>query len=697
MTFSLKNLLRIKSIKKNFLLLSIVTIVVLSISYAMSSSLEGKYNELLSIEIIDRNGVTIHKEPNSKGHYSSYLNAYPENVTNLVVQKEDRFFYVHPGVNPISIVRASIRSLTGGNTSGASTITQQVTKILLGNEQNRTILHKLTELVYALSLEIHLSKEEILTMYLNSAFLGNQAQGFEQASLLYFDMPISVLPDEDVVRLIATLSNPSNNHPWEKQSQEITEIIGKNLSVQIGSSSPSLVTSNSFNDVVSFELKNMLPNCASPCITTLDTEITEKLRTELALSVERFSHLRVTQGAIVVMHAKTGEIIAVVGSPNPHSNKPGNQINMATAPRPIGSTVKPFIYAKGFEKGLRPYTKVTDREYKYPVITGFPIYPKNYDGTYQGEVTLHEALSNSLNVPTVKVLEYVGLNSFYEFLIDDLAFEPITDIRSYAYGIALGGLEMDALTLTHFFSVFPNEGILIPLTLQKNVVYKAPQSNISTERVVFEKQHIDLTTKILADRDTGVAQFGLKSNLNVPYHSYAVKTGTSRDFHDSWTVGYTPDFVIGVWLGNAENEPLIRLSGQSGAGHVWKRAMDILINSEYSSNQTFNFDTLQEFSADGVTTFGLSGDNFKSLESKLIDTALIRKPHDGDVFLFSTDATIQLVGNTSLEWRINGSVIGTGIELAWQPPQKGTYTITANNKTGDKETVIVSFTDSETL
>ncbi len=674
-------------------------ILILGIIYVISffavGNLKNQYETLNSSSVYDRNGIIIHKTINEKGHYSEYLNMYPETVKSLVITKEDRFFKWHPGFNPISIVRASLHKIKGGSLSGASTITQQVTKILLGNEQDRSVSHKLSELFYAIALEIHLTKDEILTMYLNTAFLGNQAQGFNQASLLYFDTPIIELPKEDLVRLIATLSNPSNNNPWKKDNQYFTESIGTKLAVEISSSSPSLLPSNSFNDTTSFELSSLQFECLGSCTTTLDAELTKKLRKELQINIEQFSDLGVTHGAIVIIHAPTNELLAMVGSPNPQSSAEGNKINMAIAPRPIGSTIKPFIYAKGFERGLRPYTKVTDREYKYPVITGFPIYPKNYDGTYQGDITLHTALSNSLNVPTVKVLEYIGLNSFYEFLLESLLFEPINNIDSYAYGIALGGLEMDLLTLSHYFSIFPNEGQLLPLTIEKGSVYKTPQSNIISTLPVFEKQYTDLVTKILADRDSGVAQFGLKSNLNVPYHSYAVKTGTSRDFHDSWTIGYTPDFVVSVWLGNAENKPLIRLSGQSGAGSVWKRAMDIALNSKYCSDTSFDYSTLAEYETSNSISYGLLGDDFESTQTKLIDTALIRKPHDGDVFLFTHDATIQLVGNTTLEWTINGTSIGRSEEVAWQPIQAGTYTITAKSDNGDQETVIVSFVDSE--
>jgi membrane carboxypeptidase/penicillin-binding protein PbpC len=595
----------------------------------------------------------------------------------------------------MSVFRAGIATLSGNSFEGVSTITQQLVKVLLNHEQERTFFNKLQESFFAVSLELFRSKEDILKMYINSIYLGNQAQGFNQASQLYFGTSIANLNEEDTLRLVATIGNPSLNHPWSSNNQARTELLANIFDVQISTTSPALLNQNSFSQIGSFELDTLGVKCRKSCQTTLDIELTETLREELRQSVERFAPLNVTHGAVVVIHIPSNSLLAIVGSPDPYRDKAGNQINMALEARPVGSTIKPFIYTKGFEQGLRPYSKVNDREYKYPIINGFPIYPKNYDGSYQGDVTLHYALSNSLNVPTVKVLEYVGLNSFYDFLLTDFSFEPIVDIRTYAYGIALGGLEMDLLTLTHFFSVFPNSGVLNPITVGSATLLKAPQADIQVPNNVFAPEHVALTTKILSDRDTGADQFGLKSNLHVPYHSYAVKTGTSRDFHDSWTVGYTPDFVVGVWIGNAENKPLVRLSGESGAGFLWKRAMDIVLNSKYESGNKFDLTSIHTFSKDNTLQYGLADDDISYRENLLTDLALIRKPHDGDVFLFEENSVVQLVANTSVEWNINGSNIGTAPELSWRPDKPGTYAITALQNSEKKETVLVSFQESE--
>ncbi|MCK4891864.1 MAG: hypothetical protein KAS78_04305, partial [Candidatus Pacebacteria bacterium] len=346
-----------------------------------------------------------------------------------------------------------------------------------------------------------------------------------------------------------------------------------------------------------------------------------------------------TNGSIVVIKLPENEILSVIGSPDPKIPSYGYQINMAKKTRPIGSAVKPFIYLKGFEKGLRPYTIVEDKEYKYIIGTGFAFYPKNYDYEYRGKVSLHYSLTNSLNVPTVKVLEYAGLDDFYNFLLEDLEFDPVQDIENYQLGIALGGLEMDLLSLSYYFTIFPSEGILTPLKIYNNkkesesfedsesdFTYQT-NTNFSQNKRIADEEYIQLINKVLSDRKTGIEQFGMNSNLNLFQDNYAVKTGTSRDFCDSWTIGYTPDFLVGVWVGNSDNTPMDGISGQSGAGRIWNEAMNLLINSEYNKKTPFEFDLIKEFYKDENIEYGLFEDNYEENKTLLQDDSLILNPH----------------------------------------------------------------------
>ena len=186
-------------------------------------------------------------------------------------------------------------------------------------------------------------------------------------------------------------------------------------------------------------------------------------------------------------------------------------------------------------------------------------------------------------------------------------------------------------------------------------------------------------SRVLSDRITGVEQFGLASNLNLFQHNYAVKTGTSRDYHDSWTVGYTPDFLVVTWLGNVENTPLKRITGQSGAGAIWNDSMELLLNSEYNKETPLAFDKTQDVVINGSIDFGLPGDVITEHRNLLRDDVLILSPQQGDTFLLETQTDIPLVSQQNVSWYANDQYLGQGTKLSFLPPLSGNYTIKAVN------------------
>jgi membrane carboxypeptidase/penicillin-binding protein PbpC len=670
----------------------IVLFSILTLLWNLNRSLLDQYASLESTIMKDRHGEIIHISQNSKGNYAQYLDDLPPRFKELLRQKEDRFFYLHLGVNPLSVVRASARLIRKGTMGGSSTITEQLAKNLLGNEQHRSISNKLKEYAYTISLEIFLTKPQILLMYANTAYLGNQIQGFAEGSEVYFGKKLETLNDSELIVLLATLSSPSSQNPWRKENLQAARALASRLDVPF-SEDAVMITKNNYvhTSETYFELKSFSTPCSKTCLTTIDMPLTEKLREILRRNVDKGDEYGLRNGAIAVIKVPENELIALVGSPNTTNNSNGNLINMALEPRPIGSTAKPFIYLKGFEKGLRPYTLVDDREYKYPIATGFPLYPKNYDGTYRGLVTLHESLSNSLNVPAVKTLEYVGLPEFYDFLERDLSFMPLRELESYQFGIALGGLEMDPLTLAHYLSIFPQNGILKPLKLytrSDNEHYvHTPMSAHASEKKIASPEHVELVTRVLNDRKTGVEQFGLKSNLNLSQSNYAVKTGTSRDYHDSWTIGYTPDFVVVVWAGNAENEPLRHVTGQSGAGKIWNESMELLFNSEYNKRTPFSFSKTKGVYMGNSIDFGLPEDNMEDHRNLLEDGKLIITPHEGDTLRFEGNMVVPLTSRKNLEWYDKGRLLGSGNLVEFRPFRPGTYSIKAYDSQHRSETV----------
>jgi membrane carboxypeptidase/penicillin-binding protein PbpC len=362
---------------------------------------------------------------------------------------------------------------------------------------------------------------------------------------------------------------------------------------------------------------------------------------------------------------------------------------MALRARPIGSTLKPFIYGLAIEKGARPYTLLDDREYRFDIDTGFAFYPKNYDGIYRGPVTLNYALSNSLNVPAVRALQFDGVDAFGKWMQETLGFVSRQPMETYELGVALGGLEMHPLLLANFFTVFPRGGMLYPLSLGGDTPLTIPmlRSNEMPRRV-FTSTTSAIVTRMLADRLLGVEQFGLEGNLNLPFKEYAVKTGTTYDYHDSWAVGYTPDVVAVVWVGNSDNKPMNRLSGARGAGKIWNDVMNLLAARGDIVPHAFEHAPFMDVVTPEGLSFGLPGDDIESarllMASKSEETIL--EPHDGDVLKFERGMSVPLRSRIPYAWSLGGNPLGSGSEVFWEPARPGNYRLEARRSDGSGTT-----------
>jgi len=629
-------------------------------------------------EIIkDRNNIVIKINSNNRGDYSENINFLPKEFTKALINKEDKTFYFHPGINLKSTIRAFFNYFVTHKRTASSTITQQLAKILLSQENERTFNNKIKELFYTLSLESYLTKTEILQMYENSIYFGNNIEGIKLASVYYFNTTPELLNKEQINALLTTMPNPARFNPFaENNKPEEISKLKLNFKKYI----------NNNNNY--FELQSLINNNKDKSIkTTIDSPLTDKLREILNRNLESLSSKKATNGAIIVLKYPENEVLSIVGSPDPKSTKNGAQIDMATQSRPIGSTIKPFIYVKGFEKNLRPYTNVEDKEYKYLINDNFAFYPKNYDYQYRGLVNLHYSLSNSLNVPTVKVLEYYGVNNFYNLLTKDLEFKPTQDISNYQLGIALGGLEMDLMTLSYYFSIFSQNGNLLPLKLFDNNPINLNTTNFNQNKKISEGKYIELINKILSDRKTGVDQFGSVSDLNIEGANYAVKTGTSREFHDSYTIGYTKDFLVAVWVGNSNNTAMDEVSGQTGAGRIWHEAMNILINSEYNKKSKFEFNNIKEYNKDNNIEYGLASDDYNKFKNLLTNDSMILKPHNNDEFELESTTQIPLQSDSVIKWYINNEYQSTSKEYIFKPETTGLYKIKAIDENEKQEEI----------
>lgn len=676
-------------LKKSFLAFFILLLAgFFLLLFHLQKNLLIAYEEGESARILDRNGKEIALLPNKRGNYSRYLDEVPLRFKELLIKKEDRFFYWHFGFNTFSIYQAALSRLGVFERRASSTITQQLVKILLEKEKERNLKNKIIEAFYALSLEIYQPKDKILKMYINSVYLGNKNQGIAEASKDYFGVSAEMLSDGQILQLLATISNPNEQNPDKPTNERTALFLGRNLKLQENllmddnlSVRENMENYSRFSKSY-FEAANFLDKDLKNSGLTLDEEFSQRVRELVKRNIDYLKEKNARNAAVVIVKLPENEILALVGSPDPYSFEEGYKINMSEEPRAIGSTIKPFIYLKTFEKGLRPYTLVEDREYKYITALGFPLYPKNFDYKYRGEVNLHYALSNSLNVPAVKVLEYMGLESFYKFLEEDLGFKPIQDWNNYQLGIALGSLEMSLLDLAKYFTLFPNNGVLREL--------KIYQSEVLQEKAISKPEYIQLINKILSDRATGIEQFGLRSDLNLFQKNYAVKTGTSRNFKDSWVVGFTPDFLVGVWVGNADNSPTQAVSGQLGAGKIWADAMELLLNSGYNKKTPFSFDLIEEFRDEENIEIGLKGDDFEKSKNALKENFLILNPHEGDIFLLEKKTKIIMEAKEDVSWFVNQKLLGQGKKIIFAPADKGKYQISAKNSRGAEELISIS-------
>jgi len=642
-----------------------------------------EYASLASEVTYDRTGQVVRIALNPYEQVCMFATTYPEQLSSLVLQKEDEWFYYHPGVHIFRIVRVAVDYVKNKPHGGASTITQQLAKTLLHTSDERTLRNKLYELGVALALELHHTKDDILVMYLTTVPLGGNIQGFPAAARAYFNKQVAELNENEILQLISALSNPNSARPLTDsnfaQALELAHTLDAVMPLQTASTSQK-------SDNAWLELSDLLLGCES-CTATIDLDLTRRIRNILANHIERGEEYGITHGAVVVIDVRTGEILSLVGSPAPDTEREGMRINMALETRPVGSTIKPFLYLLGFTKGLRPYTRVEDREYKFEIETGFPLYPKNYDGTYHGTVTLEESLANSLNVPTVEVQRFNTSEDTYAYFENILGFSPRQSWDAYGYGIALGGLELDLLTLTHSFTALANRGVLHRLISGHTPngsphYFTPPHSVLREDTVIANPEEVALVNSILTDRTAGVEQFGVAGSLQLTRDGYGVKTGTSRDYHDSWTVGYTGDFAVGVWIGSVKNTPMNKVSGSTGAGMIWHDVMELMFTTPYDRHTSVDLSSLVTVPNERGHSYGLASDDVEHARTLLENNALILFPHNADTFLFTENMYIPLTARDDVVWSIDNDEYTSD---AWHPTHVGTYVISARSATREEQ------------
>jgi penicillin-binding protein 1C len=564
-----------------------------------------------SIRILDRNGRLLYEFlPKETGRLRPVsLQDVPQDLIDATVATEDSRFFTHPGFDIASIMRSIWTSLGEGRiVSGGSTITQQVARLLLLSPQERnqrTVRRKLREIFLAWMLTLRYSKEDVLTLYLNNMYYGNLAYGINAAAETYFGKPVSELDTAECALLAGLAQAPEYYNPLAYPDRANTrKQVVLNLMVKQGfltaekqqlaeqerlRFNPSPYPAHALHFViwVRDQLTRLVPtpvlNDPSGLVvqTTLDLDWQEFSEQSVSAQMraldqnpEGVDH-NVHGMALVAMDPTSGAVRAMVGSPDYFDSQHGGAINMALVPRQPGSALKPLIYAAALDPNQpQPWTAATmllDVQTNFVTKKGEAYIPTNYDQQDHGPVLVRQALGSSLNIPAIKTLEHVGLPRLIEFA-RMLGISTFDDASHYDLSIALGGGDVTLLDLTAAYAAFANRGnLVVPFSVETiaNGLGEMVYERVPPEPVaVMDERVAWLISDILSDDSARVIGFGKNSLLQIDRPA-AVKTGTTSNFHDNWTIGYTTSLIVGVWAGNTDQAPMWNVTGMSGAGPVW--------------------------------------------------------------------------------------------------------------------------------
>ncbi|MBI4789219.1 MAG: PBP1A family penicillin-binding protein [Chloroflexi bacterium] len=575
-------------------------------------------------KIYDRNGRLLYEilDPRAGRRTRVVLSEMPLHFRQAVVAVEDSNFYQNPGVDAIGIARAAVRNFQAGTiVEGGSTITQQLARdLLLSREEreSRSYLRKLREAILALRLTQTFSKDQILEMYLNEVYFGNLAYGVEAAARTYFAKPARDLDLAESALLAGLLQSPYLYNPLvnldaaRARQRVVLGLMAKNGFI---SESDSLLAQaeplhfSSASAATPFHaphfviyVRNLLEERYGAetvhqgglkVVTTLDLDLQERAQ---AIIQQQLTELRrrtrdegapdynVHDAALVALDPATGEILAMVGSADYFDETIEGAVNVALANRQPGSAIKPITYATAFARDYTAATVLSDVPTSFQTKENLPYEPQNYDRLWHGPISLRQALATSNNMIAVKVLDHVGLDAMIA-AATSLGISTFGDSEDFGLALTLGGGEVKLLELTAAYAAFANQGQRVePIALRsvnsEQSTVNSQQSSVNGDCSLFtvhcslvSPQVAYLITGILSDDSARISAFGEDSVLRLSRPA-AAKTGTTTDYRDNWTVGYTPDLAVGVWVGNANNDPMYKISGITGAGPIWHDFME---------------------------------------------------------------------------------------------------------------------------
>ncbi|MBX9675520.1 MAG: penicillin-binding protein 1C [Methylotenera sp.] len=494
-------------------------------------------------------------------------------LLQALLYSEDKRFYEHAGVDWQAITATSWRNLWQKKTRGASTLTMQLAGILDEENRNskRNILQKTTQIAQALQLDNQWKKDEILEAYLNQVSFRGELQGVAAMSFGLFNKAPSALNARDAAIAAVLIRAPNANAA--KVTERACVLLKQMQQAQFCAALDGYV-SLKLQGPFEITLQNQAPHLARKLIdsanqkvkTSIDANLQRFATQQLRANLMQLEHQNVQDGAVIVLDNQTGQVLTWVGSSGSLSSAP--DVDSVTAARQAGSTLKPFLYGVAIQqKALTAASILDDSPVRIATPSGYYV-PQNYDQHFVGPVSMRRALGSSLNVPAVRTLLNVGGDQFYAAL-QTFGFSTMTESADYyGYSLALGAADVRLLDLTNAYRALANGGLWQPISFTK--------SKLPPFKPTYLKPAVSfIVSDILADNSARYLTFGLDSTLHTPYWT-AVKTGTSKDMRDNWCIGYSGQYTVGVWVGNAGGEPMHDVSGVTGAAPIWRAVMDKL-------------------------------------------------------------------------------------------------------------------------
>ncbi len=580
----------------------------------LPTQLTSEARNPVSTQILDRNGKLIYEIYEGKRRTPVKLSDLPPYVYQATIAVEDKDFYKHHGLSLSGMARALFKTTIKQNLQGGSTITQQLVKTTLLTPE-RTIRRKIREVLLTLLIEVIYPKDRILEAYFNNVPYGGTAWGIQAASLTYFDKNAKDLTLAQASVLAGLTAAPTRFSPFGSNPQLAKERQRLVLRRMV---EEKYITEGQANDAEKEELRYAKPESIKAAhfalfvknqlvdkygekkveygglrvTTTLDLDLQQHAEKVVREEVGKLKSARVGNGAALVTNPKTGEIYTMVGSKDYFAEDEDGKVNVTLRPRQPGSSIKPLNYALALETGkITASTAFADIPTCFNVAGQTSYCPVNYDGQFHGAVQTRFSLGNSYNIPAVRTLALNNVEEFVNFA-QKMGVASLNDPSRYGLSLTLGGGEVKMAEMATAFGVFANSGIKQdPVSILKVEDWKGNllfEAKVKDGDRVLSSGTSYIISHILLDNNARSAAFGPSSYLNVAGHpEVSVKTGTTNDRRDNWTIGYNPELVTAVWVGNNDNTPMSSVaSGVTGASPIWnriiKKGLDMVENGDLS-------------------------------------------------------------------------------------------------------------------